>query len=116
MAALLAQWLFNAFGVLAAGYLVSGVSVDSLYTGLIVAVILGALNLFVRPVLLFLALPITLLSLGLFTFVINAFLFWFIASFIDGFSVTGFGAAFFGALIVSFASFLGKRFIDALEQ
>jgi len=114
MSSLIAQWFFNAFGVLTAGYFIPGVSVVSFYTGLIVAVILGALNLFVRPILILLTLPITFLTLGLFTLVINAFLFWFLSSFIKGFSVSGFFAAFFGALTVSVISFLGRRIIEAI--
>ena len=81
----------------------------------IVAVLLGALNLLVRPILVVLTLPITFLTLGLFTFVINAFLFWFLSSFIQGFAVTGFFAAFFGALVVSVVSFLGKHFAEAID-
>ncbi|PIP74007.1 MAG: hypothetical protein COW88_00320 [Candidatus Lloydbacteria bacterium CG22_combo_CG10-13_8_21_14_all_47_15] len=115
MAIIIAQWFLNVFGVLLADYIIPGVVVESFYIGLVVAVILGALNLMVRPVLIFLTLPITLLSLGLFTFVINAFLFWFVASFVEGFSVAGFGAAFFGALVVSLTSFLGRKFLGAMR-
>jgi putative membrane protein len=110
-----AQWLVNALSVLAAGYIVHGVSVGSFYTALIVAVLLTALNILIRPILVVLTLPITLITLGLFTLVINAFLFWFLSSFIQGFSVSGFFAAFFGALVVSAMSFIGKHFVEAID-
>ena len=115
MISFIVQWLVNALGVLVAGYLVPGVSVASFYIAFIDAVLLGALNLLVRPILVVLTLPITFLTLGLFTFVINAFLFWFLSSFIQGFAVTGFFAAFFGALVVSVVSFLGKHFAEAID-
>lgn len=115
MTAFIAQWFVNALGVLAAGYFVPGVSVSSFYIALIVAALLGALHLLVRPILVVLTLPITFLTLGLFTFVINAFLFWFLASFIQGFAVVGFFAAFFGALVVSAVSFIGRHFIETLD-
>lgn len=115
MTSFIAQWLVNALGVLATGYFVPGVSVASFYIALIVAALLGALNLLVRPILVVLTLPITLLTLGLFTFVINALLFWFLASFIQGFAVSGFFAAFLGALVVSVVSFIGKHFIEIVD-
>lgn len=116
MIVFIAQWFVNALGVLAAGYFVPGVSVASFYIALIVAAFLGVLNLLVRPILVVLTLPITLLTLGLFTFVINALLFWFLASFIQGFAVSGFFAAFFGALVVSVISFIGRHFISDVER
>lgn len=78
-----------------------GFVVSSFYTAAIVALILGVLNITVKPILLLLTLPITLLTLGLFTLIINAFLLWFIATFVSGFAVTGFAPAFFGGLIVA---------------
>ncbi|MBI5004649.1 MAG: phage holin family protein [Candidatus Lloydbacteria bacterium] len=115
MIVFIAQWFVNALGVLAAGYFVPGVSVTSFYIALIVAAFLGVLNLLVRPILVVLTLPITLLTLGLFTFVINALLFWFLASFIQGFAVAGFFAAFVGALVVSAISFIGRHFIEMID-
>ena len=112
MVALIAQWIINGFGVLAAGYFVPGVYVASLYTALITALLLGALNLLIRPILLLLMLPITLLTLGFFTLVVNAFLFWFLSTVVQGFVVHGFIPAFLGALVVSAASFIGKHILE----
>ena len=91
--------------------LVPGIEVDGFYTALIAAIVIGLLNLFVKPILVLLTLPITVLTLGLFLFVINAFLFWFAASFIEGFAVDGFLAALVGSLIVSIVSTFANRYI-----
>lgn len=108
---LLARWLISALGLLAAAYLVPGIEISGFYIALIVAVVLGLVNAVIRPVLIILTLPINILTLGLFTFVINGLLFWFVASFIEGFSVTGFWAAFFGAVVVSIVSWLGSQLL-----
>jgi putative membrane protein len=81
--------------------IISGISVDSFKTALIVAVILGVFNVFIRPVLIILTLPISIITFGLFALVINALLFWGVSLLVDGFTVVGFIAAFLGALIVS---------------
>lgn len=91
--------------------LVPGIEVDGFYTALIAAIVIGLLNLFVKPILVLLTLPITVLTLGLFLFVINAFLFWFAASFIEGFAVDGFLAALVGSLIVTIVSTFANRYI-----
>lgn len=80
---------------------VPGISISGWYAAIIAALVLGLLNALVKPVLLFLTFPITIVTLGLFVFIINALLFWFASSFLDGFAVTGFWAAFFGALLMS---------------
>lgn len=99
----IAHWFIIALALLAAAEFVPGIEVASFYIALIVALIVGILNVFVRPLLILLTLPITLLTLGLFTFVINALLFWFVATFVDGFSVDGFIPAFIGSLILTLA-------------
>lgn len=104
--------IITAAALLLAAYIVPGIAVASLYTALIVAVILGLLNLIIRPILILLTLPITLLTLGLFTLVINAALFWFASTFVRGFTVDGFVPAFIGALIVSAAAWLGGNMLD----
>lgn len=111
MLPLLLKFVVAVLAVFVAEYIVPGVMVESLYAGIIVAVILGLLNLIVRPILLLLTLPITLITFGLFAFVINALLFWFTASFIEGFYVSGFFAAFLGALVVSVINWLAERFL-----
>jgi putative membrane protein len=91
---------------------VPGIEVSGFYTALIVAVLLGLINLTLKPILILLTLPINLLTLGLFTFVINALLFWFVSTFVDGFTVDGFLPAFFGALVVSIVNWLGAKILD----
>ncbi|MEI7740883.1 MAG: phage holin family protein [bacterium] len=90
---LFTRWIINALALLAATNLIPGVHVRSFYSALWVALILGFLNAVARPILVFLTLPITVLSLGLFIFIINALLVWFTASIVKGFDVSGFGPA-----------------------
>ena len=82
---LITRLLINVLALLLVAYYIPGISVDGFYTALVVALILGLLNLTIKPILVILTLPINILSLGLFTFVINAGLFWFVSTFIDGF-------------------------------
>ena len=103
--------LIGALALLGVAYLIPGVNVESFYAAVIAAIILGVLNFFVRPVLLLLTLPITIVTLGLFTFVINAALFMFAASFIDGFSVDSFLSALIGSILVSVASAVGNKLL-----
>jgi putative membrane protein len=98
---LILKWLFSAAALLAVAYLYSGVTVTSFTSALVAAAVLGALNLVVRPVLVLLTLPVTLVTLGLFLFVINALMFWAAASLLSGLHVTGFVAALIGSLIYS---------------
>lgn len=93
-----------AAALLGVEYLIPGITIDSFYTALIVAIVLGLLNVIVRPILFVLTLPITIITLGLFSFVLNAFLFWWAASFIEGFYVVDFMAALLGSLLVSLVS------------
>lgn len=104
MVRLLLSWLVNAVALMALPLLVPGVSVESLYTALLVALVLGLVNTLVRPVLVLLTLPVTLVTLGLFLLVINGLMFWFVASFVKGFAVTGFWTAVLGALAYSVIS------------
>jgi putative membrane protein len=106
---ILLKVLITALALIAVAYLLPGVSVTGPYVALIVAVLLGILNLVIRPVLILFTLPINILTLGLFTFVINGFLFWFVATFVEGFAVERFTTAVLGALIVSLVSWLGEK-------
>ncbi len=101
---LLATWLINALALLAIPYLINSVKIDSFLTALLVAVALGFVNTILRPILLLLTLPVTLLSLGLFIFVINGLMFWLVANIVDGFHVAGFWSAVGGALLYSVIS------------
>ena len=98
---ILAKWLLSAAALLAVAHLYSGVEVKSFSAALIASLVIGLFNAILRPVLVVLTLPVTLLTLGLFLFVINALMFWSAAGILDGFHVQGFGAALIGSLIYS---------------
>jgi len=101
MLTLLARWILNAAALLLVAYLYDGVSVESFFAAAIAALVLGLVNALVRPILVLLTLPVTILTLGLFLFVINALLFWFVAEIVQGFRVTGFMAALIGSVLYS---------------
>ncbi len=105
---ILLRWLVSAVALLAVAYIVPDISVASFYSALIVIVVLGLVNAVIRPLILLLTLPLNILTLGLFTFVINAGTFWFVSSVVKGFDVAGFGAAFIGALVLTFVSWIMK--------
>jgi len=96
--------------IMALPYIVSGVSVSGFYPALIAALILGVLNLVVRPIISLLTLPVNMLTLGLFGLVINGALLWFVASFVQGFTIASFWSAFLGALLVSLVNWLVSKF------
>jgi putative membrane protein len=98
---IIVRWLLLAAALLLVAHLYSGVIVTTFGSALIAAFFIGLLNTLVRPLLVLLTLPVTLLTLGLFLFVINALMFWAAASMLDGFDVAGFGAALIGSLIYS---------------
>ena len=108
---LLIVWLINALALLALPYLVPSVQVDSIYTALIAALLLRFVNTLIRPLIVLLTLPATVLTLGLFIFVINGLLFWFVASFVKGFSVEGFWSAFFGAIVYALISWAASALV-----
>ena len=83
-----------------------GVEVDGFYAALITALVLGLVNAVIRPIVILLTLPANILTLGLFTFVINGFMFWLVATIVKGFTVTGFAPAFLGALIMTLVGWL----------
>jgi putative membrane protein len=101
MIKLLLRWLLLAAALLLVAHLYTGVSVASFGAAMVAALVLGLLNTLVRPVLVLLTFPVTLVTLGLFLFVINALMFWSAARVLDGFNVSGFGAALVGSLIYS---------------
>ena len=98
---LLAKWLLSAAALLAVTYLYSGVQIQSYSSALIAALVIGLLNAVLRPILVILTLPVTVVTLGLFLFVINALMFWAAAGLLAGFNVSGFAAALIGSLIYS---------------
>ena len=101
---LLLTWLINAVALFALPYLLSSVTVSNLGAALIAALVLGLVNTLIRPVLVLLTLPVTVLSMGLFILVINALLFWGVSHLVAGFRVTGFWSAFFAAILYSIIS------------
>lgn len=113
MVKLLVKWLLSATALLFVAYVYSGVQVQSFTAALIAAFVIGLFNAVVRPILVVLTLPVTVLTLGLFLFIINALMFWAAASVLDGFQVRGFFAALIGSLIYSLA---GVVIESALER
>lgn len=96
---LLLRFLLNALAVIATAYIVPGIVVANFWSALIAALVIGLINALVRPLLIILTLPINIITLGLFTLVINALMFWLASSIVKGFDVSGFSSAFFGALV-----------------
>jgi len=101
MGSLLLRWLLNALALLAVAYLYPGVRVESFFSAAVAALALGLANALIRPILVVLTLPVTIITLGLFLFVINAALFWLVAQVIKGFYVQGFLAALVGSILYS---------------
>ncbi len=98
---LIARLVLNALALMLVAYLIPGVTVTSFVMALFAAIIIGLVNALIRPLLQVLSFPVTILTLGLFTLVINALMFWIAAALAPGFSVSGFGPAFWGGLVFS---------------
>lgn len=97
-------WLINAIALFVLPWVFPWVQVDSMVTALLAALVLGLVNALVRPLFILLTLPATILTLGLFIFVINGLLFWMVGSWFEGFRVSGFWSGFFGAIVYSLIS------------
>ena len=108
---ILLVWIINALSLLALPYLFSGIKVEGFSTALIVALLLGLINAIARPILILLTLPLTIVTLGLFILVINGLLFWFVATFVDGFVVSGFWPAVLGAIAYSLISWIATALL-----
>jgi putative membrane protein len=100
------KWLINGLAVFLAAMWVPGIEVKGYGTALLVALVLGIVNALIRPILMILTLPLNIMTLGLFTFIIHGFLFWLVGHFIQGFYVTGFLGAILGAIFVSLVSWV----------
>lgn len=109
---LILKWVLSAMALLAVAYVYGGVAINSFPSALIAAAVIGLLNMVVRPILVVLTLPATLITLGLFLFVINALMFWAASGILSGFHVAGFWAALIGSLIYSALGLL----IDAIVE
>jgi len=112
MIGLLIRWIVLTAAILAASYLLEGIAVTSFWSALAAAAILGVLNVILRPIILILTLPVNILTLGLFTFVINAALLMLVSGLIPGFDVRGFWPALWGSIIISIVSWLLTVFIS----
>ncbi len=112
MRGLFIRWLLLTFAIMCASYLIDGIRVSSFFSAFFAAAMLGILNVFFRPIILILTLPINILTLGLFTFVINALMLKMASSVISGFHVEGFWAAVFGALVISVVNWLLTSFVN----
>lgn len=112
MPGLALRWVLNAFALWLVSEIVPGIHADGVFATFVAALVLGILNALVRPLFLLLTLPINLLTLGLFTFVINALMLELTGSIVRGFAVDGFGSALIGALLLSLVSFVLNVFIN----
>lgn len=111
---LLAKWLLNATALLAVAHLYSGVAVTSFSAALVAALVIGLFNVVLRPILVILTLPVTLITLGLFLLVINAVLFWAAAQMLDGLAVQGFAAALIGSVLYTAAGMVINLALERL--
>ncbi|RZV32859.1 MAG: phage holin family protein [Chromatiales bacterium] len=111
MQGIILRMLIAMFGLFMASKLIPGVSIQGTGTFILAALLLGIVNALVRPIALILTLPLTVVTFGLFLFVINAGMFGLVAAFLDNFSVSGFWAAVFGAIVVSICSTVASWFI-----
>lgn len=102
----LQRWAISTFAVLVAEHIVSGIRYDSWIDLLVATLVLGIFNVFLKPLLMILSLPILILTLGLFTLIINAILLLLVGKLVSGFYVDGFGAAFWGALVISITTII----------
>ena len=110
----LVKWLLCAAALLLVTYVYSGVKVDSFTSAMIAALVIGLLNTIIRPILVVLTLPVTIITVGLFLFVVNGLMFWMASGLLGGFNVTGFWAAMLGALIYSARGLLIDRLVAQL--
>lgn len=107
----IARWIVNAFAITLVGMLVPGIHVTSFPAALFAVVLLGTLNIVMKPILFLLTLPVTIVTFGLFSFVLNAMVLLVAGSVIEGFRVDGFGAAFIGSIVLSGISMILQSFI-----
>jgi putative membrane protein len=111
MLRLLVNWGIVTLGILVAANVIPGVSVRSIKDAFVAAAVLGVLNVLLKPILAFLAFPITIITLGLFLFVLNALMFWLAGYLLENFEVKSFWAALFGSLTVSIVSALANMVV-----
>jgi len=108
----LIRWLINIIGLLIVSKTMESIEIEGLLTAIVAAAVIGLINTFLRPILILLTFPIAIVTLGLFTLVINGLIFYFVGSVVEGFYVAGFWAAFLGALILSIINVLATFLIS----
>ena len=106
MKGFLLRWFINSLALLVVTYIVKGIEIANLPTVFIAALVLGIINAFLRPLIILVTLPINILTWGLFTFIINGFMFYLVSKIVRGFSIANFWTAFFSALLYSVISLL----------
>lgn len=116
MKGILVRWLVLTTAILVTAYLIEGIHVSGFFSAFLTAAVLGILNAFLRPLLILLTLPINVLTLGLFTFVINAFLLMMASGAVSGFVVESFGYALLGSMIISIFNWALSSFINDQGQ
>lgn len=109
---LILKWLVLSAAVIVASQVVPGIAVAGWVTALLVGLVLGFINTFIKPVLQILAIPINIITLGLFGVVLNALLFWAVTYFVPAFTITGFVPALLGSIIVALITWIAHWFID----
>jgi putative membrane protein len=109
---LIFKWLVLSAAVVVAAYLIPGITVNALTTALIVGLVLGLINMFIKPILFILTIPINIITLGVFGLILNALLFWAAAYFVNGFTIANFMAALWGSILVSVIMWLAHLLID----
>ena len=113
MHSVIIRWLVNSLSIFIVAHIIKGIEVPHPLTVLVVALVLGIINAFLRPLIILVTLPINILTLGLFTFFINGFLFYLVSKIVKGFVITGFWPAFWGYILFSIISFLLSLLIIA---
>jgi len=113
---LVLRWIINAVAILAVALMVPGFEIEGLYAALIGALILGLVNALIRPILFVLTLPVTIVTLGLFAFVINALMIWFVSTVVKGFDVSGFVPAFLAAILLWVVSLATNKLIKQAKK
>ncbi len=109
---ILLRWFITTLAIFALPYFVDGVAVQSIVTALIVSACLVFINMVIKPIVTILTLPINILTLGLFSIVLNGVFFWFVAQIISGFTVVSFTAAVVGALVISVINWIVSHFVN----
>ncbi|MEK7558655.1 MAG: phage holin family protein [Patescibacteria group bacterium] len=107
--AIIFKWFISAGAIFGAAYFIPGILVLNFYTALVASLLLGVLNITVRPILYLLTLPVNLVTFGLFSIVLNALIFWLLSTVVKGFQVDGFIAALLGSLFVSTVTFIADK-------